>query len=50
MGSAEDAGIPGAPEQVTAQWLSAALRLADPDVVVAHVDITPIGTGQTGAT
>jgi len=50
MVSAEDAGIPVAPEQVTPRWLSAVLRAADPDVVVGHVDVTPIGTGQTGAT
>ena len=50
MGSAEDAGIPVAPEQVTPQWLSAVLMSTDPGVVVAHVDVTPIGTGQTGAT
>ncbi|MCX6483381.1 MAG: phosphotransferase [Mycobacterium sp.] len=50
MGSAEDAGIPVVPEQVTPQWLSAVLRSTDPGVVVANVDVTPIGTGQTGAT
>lgn len=37
--------IPSAPEEVTAAWLSQVLGVA-----VASVDISPVGTGQTGAT
>ena len=37
--------IPSAPEEVTAAWLSQVLGVA-----VDTVDITPVGTGQTGAT
>ncbi|MGX9792105.1 phosphotransferase family protein [Mycobacterium sp. MMS18-G62] len=42
---ANAAPIPRHPADVTAGWLSAVLA-AD----VEHVDVTPIGTGQTGAT
>jgi len=42
--------IPASPAEVTAAWLSAVLGDADRPVVVDTVDITPIGTGQTGAT
>ena len=38
-------GIPATPEQVTPQWLTRVL-----DVPVSAADVTPIGTGQTGAT
>ena len=38
-------GIPRGPENVTPAWLGSALG-AD----VSNVDVTPIGTGQTGAT
>ena len=38
-------GIPRGPEDVTAAWLGSAL-----DADVSAVDVTPIGTGQTGAT
>lgn len=37
--------IPATPEQVTPQWLTAVL-----DVPVTAAEVTPIGTGQTGAT
>ncbi len=37
--------IPSVPEEVTAAWLSQVLG-----VPVASVEITPVGTGQTGAT
>ena len=37
--------IPATPEEITAQWLSTIL--ATP---VAEVTVSPIGTGQTGAT
>lgn len=37
--------IPSSPEQVTPQWLSAVL-----DAPVVTCDVTPVGTGQTGAT
>jgi hypothetical protein len=38
-------GIPRRPENVTPAWLGSVL-----DADVRHVDVTPIGTGQTGAT
>lgn len=38
-------GIPHGPEDVTAAWLGSVLG-----VDVSDVDVTPIGTGQTGAT
>src|SRR5271168_2308551 len=42
--------IPRYPEDITPEWLSAAVsRDADP-VQVSEVDVTAIGTGQTGAT
>ena len=44
------AQIPGTAEQVTAGWLSAALSRPGNPVAVAAVEVTPIGTGQTGAT
>lgn len=44
------ATIPGAPEEVTADWLTDVLS-TDADVVeVDDVAIAPVGTGQTGAT
>ncbi len=48
MGTTEQ--IPGSPEQVTARWLSAVLSTASHQVVVTSALVTPIGTGQTGAT
>jgi hypothetical protein len=42
--------IPASPEDVTARWLSEVLGDADRPAAVEAVDITPIGTGQTGAT
>ena len=42
--------IPGSPAEVTAGWLSAVLGDDDLPVTVDAVDISPIGTGQTGAT
>ena len=37
--------IPRSPNDVTPQWLQAVL-----EAEVAAIDVTPIGTGQTGAT
>ena len=37
--------IPGSPQEVTAQWLSGVLGTA-----VEFVEMSPVGTGQTGAT
>ncbi|MGI9125180.1 MAG: phosphotransferase family protein [Mycobacterium sp.] len=48
MGSA--AAIPGSPGQVTPEWLSAALSRPEHPVTVSEAILTPIGTGQTGAT
>lgn len=42
--------IPASPEEVTAAWLSRVLSDAGRTVTVDGVDVTPIGTGQTGAT
>ncbi|MEI6252241.1 MAG: aminoglycoside phosphotransferase family protein [Mycobacteriaceae bacterium] len=50
MTSAGTAPIPGSPEEVTAGWLAAVLSNADRTVAVDAVDVSPIGTGQTGAT
>jgi len=42
--------IPRHPHDVTSQWLSAVLSARDEPVEVTSVDVTPVGTGQTGAT
>jgi len=42
--------IPGSPDEVTARWLSEVLSRPEDPVVVDAVEVTPIGTGQTGAT
>ncbi|WP_245233946.1 phosphotransferase family protein [Mycobacterium sp. PS03-16] len=42
--------IPGRPAEVTPQWLSTVLSIDGAPVGVAAVDVTPVGTGQTGAT
>lgn len=42
--------IPASPAEVTAGWLSEVLADRDHPVVVDAVDVSPIGTGQTGAT
>ncbi len=42
--------IPRYPGDVTPEWLSAALSERGTPVGVAEVDVTAIGTGQTGAT
>ena len=47
---ASAAEIPSTPEQVTAPWLSAVLSEPGHPVVVETAEVTPIGTGQTGAT
>lgn len=47
---ASAAEIPSTPEQVTAAWLSAVLSEPGHPVVVETAEVTPIGTGQTGAT
>ena len=44
------AAIPCSPEEVTAQWLGDVLSRPDDPVVVESVEVTAIGTGQTGAT
>jgi hypothetical protein len=43
--SASAPSIPRSPADVTPHWLSSVLRVG-----VESVDVTPIGTGQTGAT
>jgi aminoglycoside phosphotransferase (APT) family kinase protein len=42
--------IPRYPDDITAEWLSAALSRDDSIVRVSALDVTAIGTGQTGAT
>ncbi len=42
--------IPRYPSDVTCEWLSAVLSSGDTPVRVSEVDVTAIGTGQTGAT
>jgi hypothetical protein len=42
--------IPRSPDDVTREWLSAVLSSGDIGVQVGEVDVTAIGTGQTGAT
>lgn len=44
------AAIPGSPDEVTAHWLTEVLSRPGAPVVVEDVEVTPIGTGQTGAT
>lgn len=50
MASSSGPPIPGSPADVTADWLSQVLSAGDRTVVVDRVDVSPIGTGQTGAT
>lgn len=50
MTAGASAPIPGSPAEVTAGWLSAVLSGPDRVVAVDDVDVSPIGTGQTGAT
>jgi len=45
-----DGGIPAAPDEVTADWLTGVLGEHGRRSVVETVELTPIGTGQTGAT
>jgi aminoglycoside phosphotransferase (APT) family kinase protein len=42
--------IPRHPYDITSEWLSAAVSRGDDRVQVSEVDVTAIGTGQTGAT
>lgn len=42
--------IPGSPDAVTARWLTDVLSRPGRAVDVEAVEVTPIGTGQTGAT
>ena len=42
--------IPRYPDDITPEWLSAAVSRGDDPVQVSEVDVTAIGTGQTGAT
>ena len=37
------------PDDITADWLTTALRATTPDAHVRAVEVEPIGTGQTGA-
>jgi hypothetical protein len=50
MTTAGSPKIPGSPAEVTAGWLSEVLSDADRVVTVDSVEVSPIGTGQTGAT
>ena len=50
MTAAGNPPIPASPAEVTAGWLSQVLSDADRAVAVEAVDVSPIGTGQTGAT
>ncbi len=42
--------IPRYPADITPEWLSAAVSRGEDPVQVSEVDVTAIGTGQTGAT
>ncbi|MGB8211662.1 MAG: phosphotransferase [Mycobacterium sp.] len=42
--------IPRHPDDITPEWLSAAVSRGEDPVQVSEVDVTAIGTGQTGAT
>jgi hypothetical protein len=42
--------IPRYPDDVTREWLSTVLNSADKHVTLSNVQVTAIGTGQTGAT
>ena len=44
------AAIPCSPADVTAQWLTGVLSRPEQPVEIDAVDVSPIGTGQTGAT
>lgn len=44
------ASIPGGPAEVTSDWLSAVLSGEDSEVAIREVEVSPVGTGQTGAT
>lgn len=46
----DSAVIPSAPAEVTPRWLSRVLSTGDRAVEVSDVDVTAVGTGQTGAT
>ncbi|WP_329407802.1 ecdysteroid 22-kinase family protein [Nocardia vinacea] len=41
--------IPGAPAEVTPQWLSSVLGRGIAEVGIGAVDLAPVGTGQTGS-
>jgi len=43
-------GIPAGPDEVTAEWLTGVLGEHAHRVVIDAVAVTPVGTGQTGAT
>jgi aminoglycoside phosphotransferase (APT) family kinase protein len=43
-------GIPAGPDDVTAQWLTGVLGRPDGPVAIDAVQVSPVGTGQTGAT
>lgn len=45
-----DGAIPRHPQDVTSGWLSSVLSARGEPVEVASVEVTPVGTGQTGAT
>lgn len=42
--------IPRYPDDVTREWLSTVLNGGDSRATLSNVDVTAIGTGQTGAT
>jgi aminoglycoside phosphotransferase (APT) family kinase protein len=42
--------IPRHPDDITPEWLSAAVSRGEDPVQVSEVDVTAVGTGQTGAT
>lgn len=42
--------IPDRPTDITPEWLSSVLSTVDSPVTVREIDVTPVGTGQTGAT
>lgn len=44
------ASIPASPAEVTTAWLSTVLSTETRKVVVSGVEVTPVGTGQTGST
>ncbi len=48
MSAGDTKPIADHPDQLTTEWLTAALRSEDHDVTVTHLDVTAVGTGQMG--